>query len=192
MDTERIEQLSSWADESADSAEDMHGVAACLRDRVGERGDEVDELLEAFDYFYDDGGWTPRFAPIFCSPEGSYPAPLNPVTAETLEVWEVTANLTRSPVSGGASPATTISPKQHDPHNRRQPKSGQTPSQRPIAAATASPTGQGRHSRNHCWRRSRIRSYSRCADSPAQRPRCTAPHARLRCWRASAVRSAFR
>ena len=38
----------------------------------------------------------------------------------------LSANSSRS--SSKPSSATTVSPKQHDPHNHRQPKSGQTPS----------------------------------------------------------------
>lgn len=69
----------------------MHDIAAALRAHVDERGDDVDRLLEAFEYVHDSGGKRDRFIPAMQMGDRVYPAPLERVPRDTLAVWaEVT------------------------------------------------------------------------------------------------------
>lgn len=91
MDADGVRQLATLADEAALDADDMHDIASTLRGHVAERGDDVDQLLEAFEYVHQPGEGRGRFIPAMQMGDRVYPPPLKRVPQETLAIWaEVT------------------------------------------------------------------------------------------------------
>ena len=87
MTEQRGHRLAALTDEAAAGADDMHDVAAALRGHVAERGDDVDRLLEAFEYINREGDHRSAFIPAMQADELSYPAPLEQVADDTLTLW---------------------------------------------------------------------------------------------------------
>lgn len=97
MEAEAARQLATLADEGALDADDMHDIASSLRGHVVERGDDVDQLLEAFEYVHQPGEGPYRFIPAMQMGERTYPAPLERVPHDTLAVWAAVAKYAEHP-----------------------------------------------------------------------------------------------
>lgn len=99
MKADQARQLATLADEAALGADDMHDIASTLRGHVSERGDDVDQLLEAFEYVHQPGEGRDRFIPAMQRGDKTYPAPLERVPQDTLAVWAAVATFAEHPAA---------------------------------------------------------------------------------------------
>ncbi|QBI18862.1 DUF4209 domain-containing protein [Egibacter rhizosphaerae] len=97
MEAGGARELATLADEAALDAEDMHDIASTLRGHVAEGRDDVDQLLEAFEYVHQLGEGRGRFIPAMQMGERTYPVPLERVPQDTLAIWTAVATFAEHP-----------------------------------------------------------------------------------------------
>ena len=97
MNADGARLLAALADEAANGADDMHDIASALRHEVAERGDDVDRLLEAFEYDHQTEDSRVRFIPAMQMGNQSYPAPLERVSRDTLALWAAVTKYAEHP-----------------------------------------------------------------------------------------------